>query len=293
MPSRTLPNLGLKAFYDLGEDGWKAEQDLGLLKLSVLTQGGVISKVAATPGAPTEGDVHIFDETHPTNANDVAIYDDATWKYVTPNEGWLLYNRTENYFEIFDGTTWAELATGGGGLADAPSDGTIYGRQDASWVAVGSGGGGGAPTFAQFKHIEAAGTGGGNATTAAWTKRTLNTESLNDIAGASIASSVITLPAGTYKASGGQVFYRTNYTQLRLQDTTNAVTLASSVVAYVFDDLDGHGQAVPINGVFTLSAEADVEFQYYCSSNENVNSLGLSVAPIEGQYADLLIEKVA
>lgn len=124
MASRTLPNLGLKAFYDLGEDGWKAEQDLGILKLSVLAQAGAASKVSATPGAPTEGDVHIFDGTHPTNANDIAIYDDSTWKYVTPNEGWLVYNRAENYFELFDGSAWAEFTTGGGGDVAVEDDGT-------------------------------------------------------------------------------------------------------------------------------------------------------------------------
>lgn len=114
MASRTLPNVGLKAFYNLGEDGWKDEQDLNLLKLSVLTQGGVISKVSATPGAPTNGDVHIFDETHATEPNKVAIRDNGAWIYVTPLEGWLLYNRGANRFEVFDGAVWAALATSGG-----------------------------------------------------------------------------------------------------------------------------------------------------------------------------------
>jgi len=133
MPSRTLPNLGLKAFYDLGEDGWKGEQDLGILTLSVLTQAGAESKVSSTPGAPGDGDVHILAGDHPTNANDIAVYDVDTWKYFTPNEGWLIYNRYQDYFELFDGSDWAEFSSGGG-ITDAPSDGTIYGRQDGSWV---------------------------------------------------------------------------------------------------------------------------------------------------------------
>lgn len=114
MPSRALPNLGLRAFYDLGEDGWDDEVSLNFLKLSILSQAGAISKVSATPGAPTDGDVHIFDETHPTQANVVAVYDVDTWKYFTPLEGWLVYNRAMNYFELFSGTTWAEFAAGGG-----------------------------------------------------------------------------------------------------------------------------------------------------------------------------------
>lgn len=117
MPARTLPNLGLQAFFDLGEDEWNDEMDLNMLKLSVLTQGGAISKVSTTPGTPTDGDVHIFAGDHPTNANDIAVYDVDTWKYITPEEGWLVYNRDQNYFELFDGSAWAEFETGGGGAA--------------------------------------------------------------------------------------------------------------------------------------------------------------------------------
>lgn len=117
MPARTLPNLGLQGFFDLGEDGWKDEMDLNLLKLSVLAQGGVIDKVAALPGSPTNGDIYLLDETAVANANAIAIRDAGAWVYVTPSEGWLLYNRTANYFERFDGTVWGELATGGGSVA--------------------------------------------------------------------------------------------------------------------------------------------------------------------------------
>lgn len=115
MASRTLPNLGLKAFYDLGEDGWKDEQDLNLLLLSVLVQGRVLSKESTTPGSPSDGDVHIFDETHATNANQVAIRDDGAWVYVVPLEGWLLYNEEQGYYEQFDGSVWGELEMSGGG----------------------------------------------------------------------------------------------------------------------------------------------------------------------------------
>ena len=122
MASRTLPNLGLKAFWPLGEDGYKDEMDLDFLSLSVLTQAGAISKVAATPGSPAAGDVHLFDETHPTQANKVAVYDDGAWKYFTPLVGWMVYNRAAGYFEVFDGTVWAEMATGGGGGGAVPPE---------------------------------------------------------------------------------------------------------------------------------------------------------------------------
>lgn len=113
MPSRTLPNLALEAFFLLGEDGWDDEVSLNFLKLSVLTQAGAISKVAATPGSPAAGAVHIFDETHPTQPNKVAVFDDGVWKYFTPLEGWFIYNRGTNTFELFNGIVWAAFAGGG------------------------------------------------------------------------------------------------------------------------------------------------------------------------------------
>ncbi len=115
MPSRTLPNLGLKAFYTIGESGWGDEMSLNLLRLSVLTQATAISKVAVEPGSPVDGDVHILDQTNPTNPNRVIIRDAGAWVYVAPIEGWLLYNRAANYFEKFDGTAWAEMATNSAG----------------------------------------------------------------------------------------------------------------------------------------------------------------------------------
>lgn len=121
MASRDLPNLALKAFFDLGEDGWDDEMSLNLLKLSVLVQATALDKVSADPGAPVDGDVYIFDETHPTQANKVAIRDAGAWVYVTPFDGWLIFNQAAGYYEKFDETAgeWAELATGGG--AGGPS----------------------------------------------------------------------------------------------------------------------------------------------------------------------------
>lgn len=138
MPSRSLPNLGLQAFFALGEDGWNDEMDSNLLKLSVLVQCAAIDKLNADPTTPADGDVYVFDETHPTNANAIAIRDAGAWVYVTPAEGWLIYNRAADAYLTFNGTAWVALAVGGGGggIADAPSDGTLYGRQDGAWSPV-------------------------------------------------------------------------------------------------------------------------------------------------------------
>jgi hypothetical protein len=110
MPSRALPNLGLQAFFDLGEGGWDDEMSLNLLLLSVLVQGGVLEMVSATPGSPSNGDVYLFSETHPTQANKVAIRDAGAWIYVTPLEGWRLYDRNANLLRLFNGTAWVSYS---------------------------------------------------------------------------------------------------------------------------------------------------------------------------------------
>lgn len=158
MADRELPNLGLKGFWNLGEDGWNTDHDLNLLKLSVLVQAGAISKVSATPGSPAEGDVHLFDETHATHPNTIAIYDSAAWVYVSPNVGWLVFNEDAGYYETFDGSAWGELATGGAAAIADLTDVDLAGLSDGQvlvWNAttsmwepgdVSTGGGGGGAT---------------------------------------------------------------------------------------------------------------------------------------------------
>lgn len=138
MTERTFPNLGLKGGYDPGENGWGDAQNLNLLTISILTQGTVIDKVSAEPGSPSAGDVYLLDEAHGTHPNEIIVFDgpsgEEEWVYVAPNEGWLLYNQTADYYEKFDGAVWAELATGGGGgVEEAPEDGDLYARKDGGW----------------------------------------------------------------------------------------------------------------------------------------------------------------
>lgn len=144
MPAREFPNLGLMGGFDPHENGWDDEMNLNLLKMSVLTQGTVIDKVAAEPGVVTAGAVYLLDETNATNPNAIAVYDGPTgeeaWVYFIPEDGWLLFNQAEGYYEKFDGTIWAELETGGGGegggISDAPADGSTYGRKNNEWSEI-------------------------------------------------------------------------------------------------------------------------------------------------------------
>lgn len=115
MADRTLAgSIALKGDWLLGEDNWKADMDTNLVKLSVLVQPIVLNTVSATPGAPTEGDVYLLDETHPTHANAIAAYNEGAWFYITPEEGWQLYDQTNNARLQFDGTVWLDVASGPG-----------------------------------------------------------------------------------------------------------------------------------------------------------------------------------
>jgi len=109
MPAKTYPNLGLKGGYNSGEGGWGADMSANLLKLSILTQGGVLDRVADYPGSPTDGDIYIN-----TTSGKVAARVEGAWVEYTPLEGWLLYDRAADAFVAFQAGAWAPLDTGGG-----------------------------------------------------------------------------------------------------------------------------------------------------------------------------------
>jgi hypothetical protein len=151
---------------------------------------------------------------------------------------------------------------------------------------------GGAP-MAIFNETQAANTAGGTNTTGSFIKRTLNTTVVNDITGCSIASSVITLPAGTYYVWGNAPFYRTGRAQLRLRntsDSTNAVIGQSAyyVTAY---EVQGVSQLV---GYFTIAASKNFELQAYTQTSEATFGLGLAMNfGVSEVYSQISITKVA
>lgn len=159
-------SLALTGDWALGENGWKDENDVNLLKLSVLVQGRALELVDATPGAPTEGDVYLFSDVHPTQAGKIGVYDEAAWAYLTPQIGWRMWDADAGFLREYEGTTWIEVTSGGGsgvpdggntgdvltkrsaadgdadweapsgGIPEAPEDGGVYGRKDGNWSQI-------------------------------------------------------------------------------------------------------------------------------------------------------------
>lgn len=117
MPSTALTNLGINYAWSIGENGWKAGMDFNLAILDLLAQGIITvdpKSVTAQPGSPTNGAVYILASVHtgalwgPRLENDIAIFYTAGWIFVTPLEGWTLYDRVNNKYWLFDGATWVD-----------------------------------------------------------------------------------------------------------------------------------------------------------------------------------------
>lgn len=110
MASRSMPGLGLRAFWNLGEDAWNGDpgMDGNLRKLSALTQLNVLNRIlaASLPGSPTHGMIYIV--TDGANANNIALYDTDTWIYLEPAEGWRAYDVAAGKFVYFNGTAWVD-----------------------------------------------------------------------------------------------------------------------------------------------------------------------------------------
>jgi hypothetical protein len=103
---RTVPGIGLTAFWDLGS-GYKSGMDTNLQTLSGLVQCRVISRTTSLPGVPSDGDIYIV-PTGDVDAEDIAIRDNGAWVNITPVEGYTAYVVDEDRFVTFMGTNWIE-----------------------------------------------------------------------------------------------------------------------------------------------------------------------------------------
>jgi hypothetical protein len=130
----------------------------------------------------------------------------------------------------------------------------------------------------QVEEQQTAGTHGGTFTTGAWRTRTLNTSMINNVAGASLASSQLTLPAGTYAAEAfAAVGVNVGVHQTRLQDITGAATLLTGLVLRAptaGSAASGIGPS-SLAGEFTLTTSSAIELQHQCSVTEATDRIRL------------------
>ena len=178
-------------------------------------------------------------------------------------EGQLAYIEASNIVQYYDGAAWATLG---------PSTGI---------------------TSAIFNETQASGTNGGGSTATTWTKRTLNTTVVNNISGASISASVITLGAGSYVVTASAPTYEPTVFRIRLQNTTDSTTAALGTSEYNLSSA-AQGRAF-VSGYFTITGSKNFEVQNYVSVARANVGFGnpSSIASISEVYTTIQIDKVA
>lgn len=198
---------------------------------------------------------------------------------------------------VFTNTTTRDAAFGGVGekvLAEGQlcylSDSNIVQYYTgAAWATVGPST---AVTTAIFNETQASGTSGGGSTSGSFIKRTLNTTIINEISGCSLASSVITLPAGTYKVMASAPFITGIGIKLKLRNTSDSTDAILSQNGWL--NATGGGGSVPLNGTFTIASSKNFELQYRVASS--VATFGLMEAGSFGVnevYSVIQIDKIA
>lgn len=129
MAVRTLAGMGLRAFYNLGENGWKDSMDEDLRKLSIFVMPVVFSRVTELPDTPTPGDRHIL-ETEDSNsgaAGSIILWDGEPgleeWVYFAPSEGWEVWSIADNAKYRYTGGVWNGISGAGLAAEDISYDG--------------------------------------------------------------------------------------------------------------------------------------------------------------------------
>jgi len=134
-------------------------------------------------------------------------------------------------------------------------------------------------TKAVYQFTKANGQSGGTpSATNNWARTELNNEKFSSIVGASLSGEQITLPAGFYEdCELAQVFYQSNYTNIRLHDVTNDVTLIDNAFPEYSSNATNVTVKMEAKGDFTLLAPAVCEMQYFISAAESGTGLGVAV----------------
>ena len=110
---RTLPGLGLTAFWAYMADNWNVEMDANLVKLSAMT--GQLAAQSRTVGIGSwdKTKIYIVPASAADNPNKIAIWNndpveaDQKWLYITPQEGWGAFVVDEAQQMQFLYSAWA------------------------------------------------------------------------------------------------------------------------------------------------------------------------------------------
>lgn len=147
--------------------------------------------------------------------------------------------------------------------------------------------------IAMFNETQASGTNGGTATSGSFVKRTLNTTIVNNIAGCSIASSVITLGAGTYFIRATSPAWVVEASQSRLRNTTDGTTAIIGGAQWPNATYFGWNDTSLV-GYITIAATKNFELQMRVKNTRATDGLGGAANFGESEvYAQIQIQRVA
>ncbi len=87
----------------------------------------------------------------------------------------------------------------------------------------------------------------------------MNTTVVNNITGCSIASSVVTLPVGTFLMYASAPFYQCEEAKIRLENTTASTTIGYGTNGFFLNSVSGLSNVMTVT---TLAAITTMELQY-------------------------------
>ena len=145
----------------------------------------------------------------------------------------------------------------------------------------------------QVQDVQATGVAAGTNLVTNDAIRVLNTVVHNTITGASLASNLVTLPAGTYWVEGLSLAFRTGSYQTFVINNGNSAVLIEGYSQYV-DSAVGGGITSTCSGRFVLAAETVISLRYAAANAKATNGLGVkSENGRNSIFAEMKIWKVA
>ena len=140
---------------------------------------------------------------------------------------------------------------------------------------------------------KSSGVDAGTFTSGAWRTRTINTELQNTITSASLASSQITLPAGTFYLEASAPAFQTSSNNLRWYNITDSASVAVGTNSYALYTNDVMMNA-SLRCTFTIAASKIFELQHYGAVTKATSGFGVAGGLGYNEiYAQITIIKVA
>jgi len=121
--------------------------------------------------------------------------------------------------------------------------------------------------------VKSNGTAGGTFTAGSSQIRTLNTVRTNEISGASLSNSQVTLPAGTYYAEAKAPAFRVNQHRIQLFDFTASLVLIQGTNSLTGPS-DTTATISPLSGRFTITSTKVIVLHHRGTTTKNVDGFG-------------------